>query len=79
MFHSMRINAFSERVGSVHCCCSVLAFDGLHLSRCYLKISNAVFKKGWFSAAQQITYTGAKYDARILEDLLTAEHGNVCV
>lgn len=43
---------------------------------CYLTISNAVFKKGWFSAAQQMTYTGAKYDGRVLEDCLRDEHGD---
>lgn len=43
---------------------------------CYHTISNAVFKKGWFSAAQQLTYTGAKYDGRVLEDCLRDEHGD---
>lgn len=35
----------------------------------FWRISSLVFRKGWFTTAQQLTYTGSKYDARVLEDL----------
>ncbi|KAJ1483422.1 hypothetical protein T484DRAFT_2592606 [Baffinella frigidus] len=42
----------------------------------YINISTQVFRKGWFSTASQLTYSGAKYDYRILEDLLRQHYAS---
>jgi len=41
----------------------------------FWRISSLVFRKGWFTTAQQLTYTGSKYDARVLEDLFRDQYG----
>ena len=41
----------------------------------FWRISSIVFRKGWFTTAQQLTYTGSKYDARVLEDLMLDQYG----
>ena len=42
----------------------------------FWRISTLVFRKGWFTTAQQLTYTGSKYDARVLEDLFRDQYGS---
>jgi predicted acylesterase/phospholipase RssA len=41
----------------------------------YRRISAGVLRRGWFTTAQQLAATGAKYDARLLEDILRESHG----
>mmetsp|Transcript_1270 Transcript_1270/g.3405 ORF Transcript_1270/g.3405 Transcript_1270/m.3405 type:complete len:1282 (+) Transcript_1270:1961-5806(+) len=43
----------------------------------YHRISSSVLRgRGWFTTAQQLAYTGAKYDARVLEEVLRDIYGD---